>query len=114
MKKDPNLPIGQNDDDQDITDRIRSSLADFDDSIPVKAPPLSFFNEYIGAERERTKKKWRKELLAFAFMAIVILSFMLMALFVQPAVYLTIQAMAVIFAGGYAVYVKRNAEVRHE
>ena len=113
MKKESLNVNRQNSDERDTTDRIRRSLECLDDSFSVTSPPLAFFEQHIRAERERMRKKWRKELVVFTLTAVILLSIMLMALFAQPSVYVTIQAMAVIFAGGYALYVKRKVEVRH-
>lgn len=114
MKNDPALPSHSAKDDQETVNQIKKSLEDFDDTISIEVPQLSFFEQRIELQREKSKKEWRKELLLFIGTAAIILSFLFLSLFHQPEVFLTFQVLSVIFIGFYTFYVKRKEESSHE
>ncbi|MFY0779789.1 DUF5345 family protein [Peribacillus simplex] len=112
MKNHPIYPNHSGNDDQETIIQINRSLENFDDAFTVDIPKGAYFEQKVKMQREKLKKKWLKELFIFTVTAAVILGFLVIALFHQPEVFLTIQVMTVIFIGFYTFYVKRK--VSHE
>ncbi|MFJ7638975.1 YxlC family protein [Peribacillus sp. NPDC046944] len=114
MKK--NHPVYQNHSDksdQETVSQIKKSLEEFDDTISIDVPQVSFFEQTIKRKRQKARREWRKEVLMFLVTAALILCFLFLSLFHQPEVFLTLQVLSVIFIGIYTFYVKRKVESSH-
>ncbi|MGE7604152.1 YxlC family protein [Peribacillus sp. NPDC097675] len=112
--KNQDLPNRSAKGDQEAVSQINKSLKDFDDTVSIEIPQLSFFEKTIKLQREKNRKEWWKELLMFIGLAAIILWILLLSLFHQPEVFLIVQVLSVIFIGSYTVYVKRKVESSHE
>ncbi len=114
MKNHPIYPNHSGKDDQETISQINRSLENFDEAFTIDTPQAAYFEQKVKIQREKLEKKWWKELFIFTLTAAAILSFLVIALFHQPEVFLTLQVMTVIFIGLYTFYVKRKVKVSHE
>ncbi|XHU82003.1 YxlC family protein [Peribacillus muralis] len=114
MKDQSGYPKRSAKNDQDVVDQLNKSLEKLDVAISFETPHPSHFKEKIKIQRAESKKKRLRELLIFTVTAAVILSFLFFALYLQPAMFLLLQVLTVVFICCYTVHVKRKVKMSHE
>lgn len=114
MKDQSGYPKRSAKNDQDVVDQLNKSLENFDEAISFEVPHPSHFEEKIKILRAETKNRRLRELLIFTITAAVILSFLFLALYLQPVMFIMLQVLTVVFICCYTVHVKRKVKVSHE
>ncbi len=105
-----------NKDKTEIVSSINESLTKLEQSFSFTTPDLQWFEQKIAQQKEQIRKKWRRDLMLFSTVAVVILMVMFMTLFEKPILFFSLQAITVFFLIGYTFYQfrrKREVEV-HE
>ncbi|MDP4083965.1 MAG: YxlC family protein [Bacillota bacterium] len=79
------------------------------DAFSVYAPDLQWFEQMVLVEQQRIKKRFVKDLSTFIFVAVFILSGIMISLYHMPTLFIGLQIAATIFIGVYTVvrYVKK-------
>lgn len=102
--------------DAEFNQSLNQSLEKLEQHFSVATPDLNWFEQKIVEQKKQVQKKWRRDLLLFSVIALVILSVMMTAMFQKPFLYLSLQGLTLIFLIGYSSYeFRRKGEMRdHE
>ena len=73
-----------------------------DRDIENNAPSEQWFEQFVQSQQETLKQKYRKELALFAFIAVLVISIVLFALYANPLMFAVIQVCAFLAAIGYS------------
>jgi archaellum biogenesis protein FlaJ (TadC family) len=101
-----------NKDETEIVSSINDSLTNLEQSFSFTTPDLQWFEQKIAQQKEQIRKKWRRDLMLFSTVAVVILMVMFMTLFEKPVLFFFLQGITVFFLIGYTIYhFRRKREV---
>jgi hypothetical protein len=100
----------------EIVSSINDSLNKLEQSFSFTTPDLQWFEQKIAQQKEQIQKKWRRDLILFSTVAVVILMVMFMMLFEKPILFFSLQGITIFFLVGYTSYqFRRKREVEmHE
>ncbi|WP_066295093.1 YxlC family protein [Bacillus sp. FJAT-29937] len=95
-----------------VMKEIEHGLEKIDQGTSINTPNIEWFENLIVEEKKSLKKKLIFDASLFAFIALIILSGILFALYRVPVVFFTIQALTVMFICGFASfqYIKQVKE----
>lgn len=116
MKKQRKEGLGKNDilkmDDDKTILEITNSLRKID-HLPLVTPDLEWFEEMALENKAYIKKKFRKDLMIFLFVAAIILSGVIVTLFQMPIMFIAIQIVVIAFITVYSgkLVVKKVGDV---
>ncbi len=113
---DNHLENRSNKDKVEIVSSINDSFNKFEQSFSFTTPDLQWFEQKIAQQKEQIRKKWRRDLILFSTVAVVILMVMFMTLFQKPILFFSLQGLTIFFLIGYTSYqFRRKREVEmHE
>ena len=94
---DNHLENQSNKDKVEIVSSINDSFNKFEQSFSFTTPDLQWFEQKIAQQKEQIRKKWRRDLILFSTVAVVILMVMLMTLFQKPILFFSLQGLTIFF-----------------
>ncbi|MDQ0209305.1 YxlC family protein [Alkalicoccobacillus murimartini] len=85
------------DDEEELTvKQVTDGLNKLDQWNSVSTPNLQWFQQHVEVEKKRIRKKQWKDLLAFIFVAILVLSTVIAVVYRQPILFLYFQLLGII------------------